>query len=136
MDALTASFPSGGSLQSCSLALPLGAVVGLVTPPGQEADDVLGLLSGDSNPESGRAAIDGVDVRVPSVAHHVFYVPNAADALSASARELLQAVAPDISDATARSALESVGLEHVLELPHKLAMSADDYRVVQTIYRG
>lgn len=117
LESVTIAMPTGITLDACSVHLPLHAVVGLVTPPGEEPDDVLGLLSGDVNPESGRVTIDGVDVREPSVAHHLFYVPDESDAIAASAGELLRAVAPTIDDAQVTNALEEVGLQHVLALP-------------------
>ena len=118
LESVSATLPSGVTLDQASLRLPPGAVVGLVTQPGTEPDDVLGLLSGDVNPSSGRVVIDGIDIRTPTIAHHVFYVPDEAEAFSSSALELLDAVAPGTSAEQATAIAASVSLEHIVTTPH------------------
>ncbi len=89
-----------------------------MTPAGTEPDDVLELLSGDVNPAAGRVTLDGADVRTPELTRQLFYVPDEAEALSASLMELLRAVAPDITAARAAELADAVSLDHIVSLPH------------------
>ena len=52
---------------------------------------------GTSTRPRGRVTLDGADVRTPELAHHLFYVPDDAEALSASLMDLLRAVSPGIT---------------------------------------
>ena len=117
LEGVTARLSTGVSLTTASALLPPGTVVGLVTPAGTEPDEVLGLLSGDVNPAAGRVTLDGADVRTPALAQDLFYVPDEAEALSASLMDLLRAVAPDITTARAAELAEAVSLDHIVTLP-------------------
>lgn len=117
LESVTTRLPSGLAIDHAAALLPAGAVVGLVTPVGTAPDEVLGLLSGDINPDAGRVTLDGADVRSPQVASQLFYVPDDSEALAASLMELLSAVSPGIPEADAQQAARSVALDHILDLP-------------------
>jgi ABC-type multidrug transport system fused ATPase/permease subunit len=118
LEGVTARLSTGVSLTAASALLPPGTVVGLVTRAGTEPDEVLELLSGDVNPDEGRVTLDGADVRTPELARQLFYVPDEAEALSASLMELLRAVAPDITASRAAELATTVSLDHIVSLPH------------------
>ena len=117
LEHVTTTLPSGVTLTGASAQLPPGTVVGLVTPAGTAPDEILDLLSGDINPTEGRVTLDGADVRTPELTHRLFYVPDEAEALSASLMELLRAVAPDITPARAAELAAAVSLDHIVALP-------------------
>ena len=118
LEGVTATLSTGVSLTAATVLLPPGTVVGVVTPAGTEPDEVLELLSGDLNPTSGRVTLDGADVRTPELAHHLFHVPDDAEALSASLMDLLRAVSPGITSERAAELATAVALDHILSLPH------------------
>ncbi|MCX6434266.1 MAG: hypothetical protein NTX29_16340, partial [Actinobacteria bacterium] len=104
-------------LVGASALLPPNSIIGVVTPPGTEPDDVLGLLSGDITPDSGRVTLDGFDVRSPDANRAIFYVPDESDSFSASVLDLLDAVSPGISPEQATALASSVALEHIVSTP-------------------
>lgn len=114
---VTAQLPSGITLTAAQLTLPRDQVVGLVTPPGTEPDDVLELLSGDAAAASGRVTLDGRDVRHPEVAREVFLVPHDAGTFPASFWDLATAVDPALDEDGAAQVLARVGLDDILALP-------------------
>ena len=67
LDDLSAHFESGQRLESISLFMPAGRLIGVVTPMGAQPDDFMSLIAGDANPQSGRVLIDGYDARMPRV---------------------------------------------------------------------
>ncbi len=99
------------------LRLPMGGLVGLVTPNGIEADAVLTRLSMDGAASGHRISYDGTVVRLPGVGPGTFHVPDDTVAFNASVREHLQSGAPDISDDKITTVLSSVGLAHLAALP-------------------
>ena len=117
LESVSTTLPSGVTLSGASVLLPPGPIIGVVTPAGSEPDDVLGLLSGDINPDTGRVTLDGVDVRSPDANRAIFYVPDESDAFSSSVLDLLDAVAPGITPERATALAASVSLEHIVSLP-------------------
>ncbi len=117
LDDLRSPLLTGHGGTGTALAVPVGAVVGLVVAPGRDPDDVLAVLAGDEDPDSGRVLLDGVDVRTPSSGDRIAYVPHAVTCPTASPLDLLAAVDPTMDEARAVTALAAVGLEHVAALP-------------------
>ena len=108
-------FDSGVTLSKVNVSFPTDCIVGLVTPPGTEPDELLSLLCGSENPAAGRVLFDGQDVRMPGVNPNVWYVPVESVAFNASVLEQLSAVKPDVTTANSLDLLAKVGLTHLLE---------------------
>ncbi len=108
-------FESGVTLSNVNASIPTDCIVGLVTPPGTEPDELLSLLCGDENPVAGSVLFDGQDVRMPGINPNVWYVPVESVAFNASVLEQLSAVKPDVTTANSLDLLAKVGLTHLLE---------------------
>ena len=114
LDDLSAHFESGQRLESISMHIPSGRLVGVVTPVGTQPDDFMALIAGDGNPQSGRVLIDGFDARMPRVNHSVVYVPATGAGFSDAPIDQLLAVDPDITLDTAVELLRAVGLHRLV----------------------
>jgi len=113
LDHLTTHFKSGTDVDDVSMVLPLGRMIGVVTPVGAVPDQFLSLLAGDENPYSGHVRFRGVDVRVQGTAQTVSYVPAVAVGFEDSPLAQLQAVDPTIGPDEARLIFGRVGLAHL-----------------------
>jgi ABC-type multidrug transport system fused ATPase/permease subunit len=113
LDDLSAHFETGQRLESISLVIPAGRLIGVVTPVGTHPDDFLALLAGDENPQGGRVLIDGFDARMPSVSRSVAYVPATGAGFSDAPIDQLLAVDPDLTPDAAVSVFEAVGLHRI-----------------------
>jgi len=113
LDDLSAHFETGQRLESISLVIPAGRLIGVVTPVGTHPDDFLALLAGDENPQGGRVLIDGYDARMPSTSRSVAYVAATGAGFSDAPIDQLLAVDPDLTPDVAVSLFEAVGLHRL-----------------------
>ena len=120
---LTASSGSAFDIVSVSMLLPAHCIIGLVTPTGTDPDWLLGLLAGQENPTSGRAQLDDIDVRMPSVGEVSYFVPSESAAFNTSILEWLRAADPAMDEDTALPLLDSVMLSHLVDLPGGLTQT-------------
>jgi len=114
LDDLSAHFESGQRLESISLLIPAGRLVGVVTPVGTQPDDFMALIAGDANPQSGRVLIDGFDARMPRANRSLTYVPAVGSGFSDPPIDQLLAVAPEITLDDAVELMRAVGLHRLI----------------------
>jgi ABC-type multidrug transport system fused ATPase/permease subunit/CRP-like cAMP-binding protein len=119
VDGVTTRLPSGGQIAG-TIALPVGGVIGLVTTPDTEPEEVLELLSGALSADAGRILLGSLDVRDPHAESLLFHVPSLPDTLDVSITELFTAVSPDVTPEEIVSGLRTVGLGHVATQPTAL----------------
>jgi putative ABC transport system ATP-binding protein len=113
LDNLSAHFESGQRLESISMHIPAGRLVGVVTPVGAQPDDFMALIAGDENPQSGRVLIDGFDARMPRINRSVVYVPATGAGFSDPPIDQLLAVDPEVTLDAAVEILHAVGLHRL-----------------------
>ncbi|NCY15734.1 MAG: ATP-binding cassette domain-containing protein [Actinobacteria bacterium] len=110
LDDLSAHFESGQRIDSVSLTIPPGRLIGIVTPVGTHPDDFLALVAGDDNPQSGSVRIDGLDARMPGVNRRIAFVPAGGAGFGDPPIDQFLAVDPTITADGAAALLEAVGL--------------------------
>jgi ABC-type multidrug transport system fused ATPase/permease subunit len=114
LDNLSAHFESGQRLESISMHIPAGRLVGVVTPVGAQPDDFMALIAGDGNPQLGRVLIDGFDTRMPRVNRSVVHVPATSAGFSDPPIDQLLAVDPEVTPDAAVEILRAVGLQRLV----------------------
>jgi len=97
--------------------LPREGVVALVADLGMSTTRALEVLGGDSDPDGGAVALDGVDVRTPMVKSRILLVANLPDLMDASISEHLRAVDPVLSSHGVHELLDRLGIGHLAEQP-------------------
>ena len=110
--------PDAPALERFSLAVAPGETVALVGPSGAGKSTVFNLLLRFYDPEDGRVALDGVDLREASleaVRRSFALVPQDAVIFAASARENIRFGRPEASDGEARAAAEAAGAAAFLD---------------------
>ncbi|MDC3376712.1 cyclic nucleotide-binding domain-containing protein [Candidatus Nanopelagicales bacterium] len=111
---------NAGELKDIALAIPRGAVLGVVSSPSSLADSLVTALAGDQNPESGSITLDGVDVRSSALRGQIAFVPDEASGFDVSVLDELQAADPHLTAERARELLDRLGLGHLANLPEGL----------------
>ena len=110
--------PDAPALEGFSLAVAPGETVALVGPSGAGKSTVFNLLLRFYDPEDGRVALDGVDLREASleaVRRSFALVPQDAVMFATSARENIRFGRPEASDDEVRAAAEAAGAAAFLD---------------------
>ena len=110
--------PDAPALHELSLSVAPGETVALVGPSGAGKSTVFNLLLRFYDPEAGRVALDGVDLReapLDAVRRSFALVPQDAVIFAASARENIRFGRPEASDGEVRAAAEAAGAAAFLD---------------------
>ena len=110
--------PDAPALHELSLSVAPGETVALVGPSGAGKSTVFNLLLRFYDPEAGRVALDGVDLReaaLDAVRRSFALVPQDAVIFAASARENIRFGRPEASDEEVRAAAEAAGAAAFLD---------------------
>ena len=107
-------------IASAELALPPGAVLGIVSRSPYPAAAFMATLAGDADPRAGQVTLDGQDVRSRAAAEGIAYVPIEAAGFDVSPLDELRAAAPELTEAQAAELVRQVGLAHLLGDGHGL----------------
>ena len=110
LDDLSAHFESGQRIDSISISIGSGRLIGIVTPIGTHPDDFLALVAGDDNPQSGAVRVDGHDVRMPGIRRDIAFVPAVGSGFGDPPIEQFLAVDRTITVDGVAALLEAVGL--------------------------
>ena len=112
------SRPGAAALDAFSLAIAPGETVALVGPSGAGKSTVFNLLLRFYDPDEGRVALDGVDVReapLEAVRRSFALVPQDPVIFAASARENIRFGRPEAGDDEVRVAAEAAGAADFLD---------------------
>ncbi len=118
LDQASFRYPGGeGGVESASIRLERGRLVGLRGPSGSGKTTMRRLLSGLASPASGRVLVDGQDYwgRGPELAALVAVADQHPYLFSGTVRDNLALAAPEASDEAMASVLGRVGLEALAE---------------------
>ena len=102
--------------------LPDNCLVGIVTPPGIDADAALAQIADGSHATSGwTLSIDGIPVNENGIHTETIHVPQEPLAFNASILEHFQATAPDLDEVAVRQLLDRVNLGYLISNPDDLS---------------
>jgi ABC-type multidrug transport system fused ATPase/permease subunit len=118
---LSLRLETGSQLTDVELAVPRGAVLGVVSSPWPLADGLVAALAGDQNPDAGDVTLDGTDIRSAAVRGRIAFVPDETAGFDVSVIDELHGAAPHLSDEQARDLLTRFGLGHLVDRPGGLA---------------
>ena len=110
--------PDAPALHELSLSVAPGETVALVGPSGAGKSTVFNLLLRFYDPDAGRVALDGVDLReaaLDAVRRSFALVPQDAVIFAASARENIRFGRPEAGDEDVRAAAEAAGAAAFLD---------------------
>ncbi|SHF81621.1 ATP-binding cassette, subfamily B [Jatrophihabitans endophyticus] len=108
---------AGDALHDLDLAVAPGETVALVGETGAGKSTVLKLLARFYDPDAGRVAIDGHDLRtldLDGFRSRLGYVPQEAFLFTGSVRDNIAYGRPEASDAAVEAAARAVGAHHVI----------------------
>jgi ATP-binding cassette subfamily B protein len=104
-------------LEGASLTVPAGAVVALMGPSGSGKSTIIDLLTRFFDPESGRVALDGVDLRqlpLHQVRGQIAVLEQMPFLFHASIRDNLRFVSPDATNAQLEHAARQAQIHHFI----------------------